>query len=50
LPRLCLAVYSEDRLELVLPCRVDGECFGVADLLSAITQRTTVEQELGTSA
>lgn len=50
LPQVCLAVYSDDQLELVLPCEVDGDHYSVAEFLDAVDQWTPVGQEIGTSA
>lgn len=50
LPQICLAVYAGEELELVLPCEVDGDCYGVAEFVSSIERRNPIEQGLGTSA
>jgi len=50
LPRICLSVYSEDTLELVLPCEIDGTTYCVDDLLTLLEQRHPAESEIGTSA
>ena len=50
LPQVCLGVYSGEQLELVLPCEIDGEYYGVTEFVSAIEQQSPVERGIGTSA
>jgi len=50
LPRVCLAIYANGELDLVLPCRIDGDYFGVEDFIASFKQRAPVEQGIETSA
>ena len=50
LPQVCLTVYSDDQLDLVLPCEVDGEYYSVEEFLRSVDRGTPVGQEIGTSA
>jgi hypothetical protein len=50
LPRLCLGVYVDTELELVLPCQLDDECISVESFLSALAAAPTAERGIGTSA
>lgn len=50
LPRLCLGVYVDSDLELVLPCRFDGESVPITAFLSALEAAPAPEGGIGTSA
>ncbi|MFD1588309.1 HTH domain-containing protein [Halorientalis brevis] len=50
LPQVCFGVYTSDQLELVLPCEIDGESYGVEDFIRIVEQQSPVEREIGTSA
>jgi hypothetical protein len=50
LPELCLGVFCDGELELVLPCEVDEVSQGVLDFLSSFEHQTPRERGIGTSA
>lgn len=50
LPRVCLSVYSENDVELVLPCEIDGTTCCVEDFLSLFDERPSTERVIETSA
>lgn len=50
LPHLCIAVYADDRVQLVLPCTIDGTTYRVEDFLAAIESWSPIDPELSTSA
>lgn len=49
-PEYCLAVYTKDDLELVLPCAIEGQALRISDFLDKIDQTTSAERGVGTSA
>ena len=49
LPRLCLGVYADEDLQLVLPCQLEDETISVESLLSALDAAPPAER-IGTSA
>ncbi|WP_424019987.1 HTH domain-containing protein (plasmid) [Halorientalis pallida] len=49
LPRLCLGVYVDDDLRLVLPCQLEDETISVESFLSALESAPRAER-IGTSA
>ncbi len=48
LPRLCLGVYVDEDLQLVLPCQLEDETISVESLLSALDAAPPAER-IGTS-
>lgn len=50
LPQVCLGVYAGEQLELVLPCEINSDYFGVEEFLSSVEQQSPVERGIGTSA
>lgn len=50
LPRICLGVYSDTELEVVLPCRLDGDPISVESFLSALEAAPATDRGIGTSA
>lgn len=49
-PRVCLAAFTDDGVETVVPCEMDGECVAVSEYLDAVTGAAEADRSRASNA